>query len=236
MLWAGTSFCVFFSILFASQIALAQQAANAGSPDGKAIFEQRCAKCHGEYGQGISAVVSIAGPSLQAEHDRGRVITAVETGPKHMPSFIRTLSLPEIRAVASYVTDSIAVIPLHGGNIGEGGELFRVYCAPCHRTDVRGGALAFVGANAPDISRKSLALVAGAIRWGPGGMPAFPPSVVNDQQLASIVEYIRYVQRPASPGGIPMNWYGPVAEGFAAWLIVFVIVILTTWIEKGGKG
>ena len=236
MSWAGTNHCVFLLILFASQIAFAQQGANAGSPDGKAIFEQRCAKCHGEYGQGISAVVSIAGPSLQAEHNRGRVITAVETGPMHMPSFMRTLSLAEIRAVASYVTNNIAVIPLHGGNIGEGGELFRVYCAPCHRTDVRGGALAFVGANAPDLSRKSLALVAGAIRWGPGGMPPFPPSVINDQQLASIVEYIRYVQRPASPGGAPMNWYGPVAEGFAAWVIVFVLVILTTWIEKGGKG
>ena len=195
-----------------------------------------CSKCHGDRGQGISAVVSIAGPCLQAEHNSGNVMAAVEIGPGHMPRFVYTLTLAQIRAVTDYVTQDIAVIPFEKGDIGQGGKLFRQYCAACHRTAVRGGALAFVGTNAPALTDDSAALVAGAIRWGPGPMPAFTAAAISNKQVWSIVDYIRYVQHPPNPGGNPLNWYGPVAEGFAAWVGLLLLVLLTFWIEKGGKG
>jgi len=47
-------------------------------------------------------------------------------------------------------------LPLTQGDLGEGGKLFRVYCASCHRTAVRGGALAFTGRNAPALTNKSI--------------------------------------------------------------------------------
>ena len=231
---AGAVFCL-IPVLFATHVALSQ-ATQSAVPPGKAIFEQRCSRCHGEFGQGISAVVSIAGPNLQAEHDRGGVVAAVELGPGHMPSFASTLTIPQIHSVADFVTQSLAIIPLGTGNLGQGGKLFREECAVCHRTAVRGGALAFVGTNAPALTHDSAAIVAGAIRWGPGPMPAFPPASISDQQLASIVAYIGHVQHPVSPGGYALNWYGPVAEGFVAWLGVAAMILLTIWIEKGGKG
>lgn len=163
-------------------------------------------------------------------------MTAVEVGPSHMPSFAYTLSVADIRSVSQYVVDSIADIPLSSGDMKEGGVLFRTYCASCHRTAGRGGALAFVGTNAPVLTEKSGALIAGAIRWGPGPMPAFPPSILDDRQLASVVLYIRYAQHPYSPGGFTLNWYGPVAEGCAAWGVVFGLVGIAVWIERGGKG
>jgi ubiquinol-cytochrome c reductase cytochrome c subunit len=206
------------------------------SPNGQAIFLQHCAKCHGEKGEGINAVVTIAGPNLQAEHNTGSAMTAMETGPSHMPSFVYVLSVPEMRAAADYVVNQLAVIPLTGGSPSEGGTLFRVYCATCHQTGARGGALAFTGINAPALTGKSAAIIAGAVRWGPGPMPAFPPSILTDKQLNSIVTYVEFIQHPPSPGGSPLNWYGPVAEGFAAWVIVFALVVITGWIEKGGKG
>lgn len=212
------------------------QSTNGPSGDGEAIFLQRCAKCHGSQGQGVSSVVTIAGPSLQAEHNPGDVMTAMEVGPSHMPSFAFTLSVAQMRSVADFVTHQLAVIPLGGGDTGQGGKAFRIYCAPCHRTAVRGGALAFTSVNAPDLSQKSPALIAGAIRWGPGPMPSFPPSIIDDHQLASIVEYVKSVQQPPSPGGSPLNWYGPVAEGFAAWVVMFALIAVVGWIEKGGKG
>lgn len=220
--------------LFTSPLAFSQTPAS--PPDGQAIFEQRCAKCHGGQGQGVSAVITIGGPSLQAEHDHGEVMAAMEIGPSHMPQFPYVLSVPEMNAVADFVTQTLAVIPLRGGNLQEGGDLFREYCAPCHRTAVRGGALAFVGTNAPDLTNTSAAIIAGTIRWGPGPMPAFPASVLTDQQVDSIVQYVKHVQHPPSPGGSPMNWIGPVAEGFAAWVVLFGLVFLTGWIERGGKG
>lgn len=213
-----------------------QETTVAPTPDGKAIFQLRCAKCHGVNGGGVTAAITIAGPSLLAEHDHGAAMMAMEVGPNHMPSFARVLSVDEMRAVADYVTQSIAVIPLAGGNLSDGGKLFRVYCAPCHRTAVRGGALAFTGINAPALTGKSPAIIAGAIRWGPGPMPPFPPSVLNDQQLDSIVEYVKFVQHPPSPGGSSLNWYGPVSEGFAAWLVLLAVILTTGWIEKGGNG
>lgn len=206
------------------------------APDGAAIFSQRCSKCHGEKGQGIAAAVTIAGPSLQAEHDLGYVMTAVETGPSHMPAFSRVLQAPQIQAVSQYVITDLAIIPLTGGDIGDGGRLFRVYCAACHRTAVRGGVLAFAGRNAPSLTEKSGSLIAGAIRWGPGTMPSFPATVLSDQQLASIVEYVRFVQHPPNPGGRPLAQIGPVAEGGYAAIAVLVVIGITMWIERGGKG
>ena len=231
-------------ILLLSQPAISQQpqkSPNSGvaqnpSPNGQLLFDQRCALCHGAQGQGVNAVITFAGPSIQAVHNPGDVMMAMEVGPSHMPSFAYTLTIEQMNAIADYVTQRLAVIPLSGGDIGEGGRSFRRYCAPCHQTAVRGGALQFAGTNAPDISDKSPALIAGAIRWGPGTMPSFPSSVITDQQLASIVKYIQFVQHPPNPGGTPMNWFGPVAEGFVAWLTLFGVIVITGWIEKGGKG
>jgi ubiquinol-cytochrome c reductase cytochrome c subunit len=206
------------------------------TPDGAMIFAERCAVCHGKSGEGIAAAVTIAGPSLQAEHDVGRVMTAVESGPSHMPAFSRVLSVAQIRAVSQYVSTQIAVIPLAGGNLSDGGKLFRVYCAACHRAAVRGGALAFAGRNAPALTQKSAALVAGAIRWGPGTMPSFPPEVLDDQQLNSVVQYVKFIQQPPAPGGNPLKYYGPVSEGFAGAAVLLILIGLTVWIEKGGKG
>ncbi len=211
-------------------------AAVGASSDGGAIFSQRCSECHGDQGQGIAAAVSIAGPSLKAEHDLGHVMTAVETGPSHMPAFSRLLTGQQIRAVSGYVTNNLAVIPLGHGDIGEGGKLFRMYCATCHRTAVRGGVLAFAGRNAPSLTDKSPELIAGAIRWGPGTMPAFPKTVLNDEQLDSTVDYVRFVEHPPSPGGTPLKEIGPVAEGGFAAVIALLVIGIAGWIERGGRG
>ena len=153
-----------------------------------------------------------------------------------MPAFSRILAAEQIRAVSQYVTSNLATIPLTHGDIGEGGKLFRVYCATCHRTAVHGGVLAFAGRNAPDLQDNSAALIAGAIRWGPGTMPAFPRFVLSDEQLASTVDYVRFVQHPPNPGGSSLKQIGPVAEGGVAALAMLFVIALAGWIERGGRG
>lgn len=160
----------------------------------------------------------------------------MEVGPSHMPSFAKVLSVEEMRAVATYVTDQIAAMPSTRGDTTEGGKLFRIYCAACHGSAARGGALVFAGVHAPPLTKTSGAIVAGAIRWGPGPMPSFPPSVLSDKQVASIVDYVLFIQHPPSPGGNPLLWYGPVAEGLVAWLGMFLLIGIVGWIEKGEKG
>lgn len=232
----GALLFLFVAIVFITTFAQGED----NSPDsvdrGGQIFSQRCAMCHGEHGEGRSALVTIAGPSLRAEHDYGRVMTAVEVGPSHMPSFVYVLPVDEIRAVSHFVVDRIADIPLPAGDIGEGGRLFRMNCASCHRTAGRGGALGFIGTNAPDLTGKSAALIAGTIRWGPGPMPAFPPAVLDEHALASVVSYVRYAQHPERPGGLALTWYGPFPEGAVAWLFILGMIGVAVWIERGGKG
>lgn len=94
----------------------------------------------------------------------------------------------------------------------------------------------FTGVNAPALTDYSAAMIAGAIRQGPGPMPSFPASILNDQQLASVVDYVKFVQHPPSPGGKTLNFYGPVVEGIVGWIFVLVLIAITRWIERGGKG
>lgn len=224
--------------LFASLVCgfAAGQQPQGVTANGVAIFSQKCAVCHGDKGQGVAAAVTIAGPSLQAERDIGTIMTAIESGPSHMPAFSRVLTVPQIREVSQYVSSEIAVIPLAGGDLATGGELFRADCAACHRTAVRGGALAFAGRNAPALTDKSAALIAGAIRWGPGTMPSFPRTVLDDRQLASVVKYVRFVQHPPDPGGNPLKYYGPVSEGGVGAAMLLSLIGIAMWIEKGGRG
>ncbi|MGH9642897.1 MAG: c-type cytochrome, partial [Terriglobales bacterium] len=111
-----------FAYQFRSRVAFCQES-EAAPPNGQAIFLQRCARCHGEKGEGVNTVITIAGPSIQAEHDAGLAMTAMEVGPSHMPSFAYVLSVAQMRAVADYVTQKLAIIPLSCGNISEGGKL-----------------------------------------------------------------------------------------------------------------
>jgi ubiquinol-cytochrome c reductase cytochrome c subunit len=228
--------CVLVLAAFASQLSFAEPTDAVSLARGGAIFSQRCAKCHGDAGQGISSIASIAGPSLQAEHNPGMVQTAMEVGPSHMPSFFSVLSVEDMHSVAYYVTHQIAVIPLEGGNVSEGGIYFRERCSTCHGSSVRGGVMAFTGVNAPDLTAKSPALIAGAIRWGPGPMPSFPASVLDDHQLASIVSYVEFMQHPPHPGGNSLGYAGPVPEGWVACIGLLCLVGVIVWIEWGGKG
>jgi ubiquinol-cytochrome c reductase cytochrome c subunit len=204
--------------------------------DGKAIFDQHCAECHGDRGQGVSAAISMAGPPLLAVHDPATVMTAMEVGPSHMPRFAFVLSVDQMHAVAAYVTQQLAVMPVNQGNLPEGGKLYRLYCDPCHGPTVRGGVLAFVGVNPPSLATTSPPVIAGVARTGLGPMPSFPPRVLSDQQIDSIVKYVQFMQHPPDAGGSPLGYYGPVAEGFIAWMALFVIIGICGWIEKGGKG
>jgi ubiquinol-cytochrome c reductase cytochrome c subunit len=222
------------AVLMASSLA-AQLPAPTGLP-GQAVFAARCAVCHGDEGQGVSARITIAGPSLQAEHNVRAVISAVRDGRGVMPSFGRVLRYQDIDDVSRYITGQLATIPLSGGNLSEGGILFRTHCAACHRTAVRGGALVMVQTNAPALDTQSAAIIAGAIRSGPGPMPVFPPALMSDQQLASIVDYVQFVQHPPNPGGNPLHWYGPVVEGLVACIMLCAITAIAMWIEKGGRG
>lgn len=222
--------------LACSPIVIGQQPPTSSSAEGAIVFATHCIKCHGPSGGGITGVISTAGPSIRAEHDLQDAIKTIRHGKGMMPSFEPLLLEAQIEAVARYVTTQLADIPLQPGNAAEGGKLFRIYCSACHGAPARGGAVTYAGTNAPSIVNVDPAIVAGAIRWGPGPMPSFAESVLSNQQLDSIVTYVRFLQHPPHPGGTPLGYFGPVAEGLIGWLGAFAIVAAAIWIERKGKG
>ena len=74
-----------------------------------------------------------------------------------------------------------------------GAELFEVSCARCHGAGGQGGIGPPIGtadsAAARDLSD---AQIFGAIRVGPGAMPANP--ALTDGQIDSLVDYLRQLQ------------------------------------------
>ncbi len=87
------------------------------------------------------------------------------------------------------------------GKLGE--DLFQTGCARCHRADLSGGA--DLGGEAPALGPGSNAAteltdeqIGDVIRVGPGAMPGFGRRL-TDEQIDSLVAYLRTVQRGPSP-------------------------------------
>jgi mono/diheme cytochrome c family protein len=87
-----------------------------GSADGKRVYAEACAMCHGPSGKPDTAMVAQMGvrdltaPDLRARITTARVIDQVKRGSQNgiMPSFGGRLSDAQIEAVADYVVRELA--------------------------------------------------------------------------------------------------------------------------------
>ncbi len=114
---------------------------------GRALFETRCAQCHGGDAKGIS------GPDLTVLWAIGtsddRVFRSIQLGVSG--SIMPSSSAPdqEIWAVVAYLKN-ISTVPAFENDRGDadrGQEIFSSTCASCHRVDGHGGHLG------PDLTR-----------------------------------------------------------------------------------
>jgi hypothetical protein len=64
-------------------------------------------------------------------------------------------------------------------------------------------------------------------------MPAFGSAAIDDHQLDQLAAYVRYLANPEDRGGNPLWHLGPFAEGFVAWTVGMIILLLTIrWIGE----
>jgi ubiquinol-cytochrome c reductase cytochrome c subunit len=104
------------------------------------------------------------------------------------------------------------------GNLQSGNQLYSLNCAPCHSALGAGGALGF-GDIVPSLHSATPLQVREAIRIGPGPMPVFGSGTLSDQQVDDIATYVKYLQDPRDRGGASLGRFGPVPEGFVAWVV-----------------
>ena len=213
---------------------------------GQRLYDQACASCHGDNGQGSNNAPSLIGKSASDIHlmlDTGRMPAAVpyvneiHTTPRFTQAQM-ALIVSYVQSFSPKPVDS-SLPQLGAGNIVHGRALFAENCAHCHGATGKGAS---VGANnvAPSLMHATVFQVAEAIRAGPENMPRFGSDVLSDQDVSDIARYVNYIQtQPEAPnginaGGLSLGHVGPVAEGFIAWffglgaLILFIRKIGTT--------
>ncbi len=118
---------------------------------------------------------------------------------------------------------------MRAGDLADGGTLYRAQCAVCHAWSGNGGAL--LHREAPSTHPATALQVGEAVRGGPGNMPRFGTAALTDDQLNSLVRYVRYLDRPDDRGGSPLWHLGPFAEGAIAIVVgLGVLVLAVRWI------
>jgi mono/diheme cytochrome c family protein len=77
--------------------------------DARGLFNENCARCHGENGRAktfhgrLLGAQNLTDPDFQADTSDAQIIHAIKTGPSVMPAFEKKLSSTEIDALATYV-------------------------------------------------------------------------------------------------------------------------------------
>lgn len=234
----------------------ASQAPSEGvsSVEAETLFRSDCAVCHGVDGLGTKRGPSLAGVGqsgvdFMLSTGRMPLVAPGRKTVRHQPiqplpnispadtSLNLKRSEPAydratIDALATYVsglTGGGPKIPdVSGGQLANGGVLYRQQCAACHSWSGDGGAL--LHREAPSLHRSTEVQTAEAIRLGPGQMPRFSSAALTDLQVADVASYVEYLRNPDDRGGQGLGHIGPVAEGAVALLGILALLFFVRWI------
>lgn len=205
--------------------------------EGSKLFAANCATCHGMQSQGTlngPSLIGVGSASVDFQVGTGRMPMQAQ-GPQALVKPVQ-FTAEQTSALSAYVA-SLAPGPsipsqsqLEGGDVANGGELFRINCAMCHNVGGGGGALT-EGKFAPVLKGVAAVHVYEAMLTGPQNMPVFNDLNLTPEEKTDIISYLTYIEANPSPGGIQLGSLGPVSEGLFLWIFgLGSIVALTVWI------
>lgn len=213
--------------------------------DGAHLWARDCASCHGVDGEGTDT-----GPSLEDKGAAG-VKLSLTSGRMPLPDDT-VIDDPEQvrvpRGPVRYTPDEITALVDHArtlvgdpevpdvdvgaGDVARGEEVYKINCAACHTWSGRGGALTN-GRIAPTLAEATPEEVVAAMRTGLGTMPQFSEKAISDAEATDVAAYVDELRNPPSPGGAGLAYLGPFAEGFVAWTVGIVLLLLVVrWIGR----
>jgi ubiquinol-cytochrome c reductase cytochrome c subunit len=236
-------------VLFVPSMRASGQPSPASSPSpGRSLYLADCAWCHGDAGEGTGRGPSLEGvgaasADFMLSTGRMPIPQPRENPPRRPPAYDREA----IDALVQYIVSlgpgiAIPSVDPAAGNLQDGAALYEINCAACHSSSGIGGALT-QGLEAPSLLDSTPVEVAEAMRLGgaglrSGNMPRFGPDQIDEQQLNTILAYVRFLQRRAERtdrGGLSLGRWGPVAEGFVAWAVgMLALVFVVRWIGERG--
>ena len=207
--------------------------------EGRQIFEQTCATCHGIEAQGTAVAPSLIGVGAAAvdfQVSTGRM-PAKEPGPENGRG-PRQLNPAQTRAVAAYIQSlsggppipTAAQVGTSGADLALGQQLFTADCAQCHNFVGAGGALTY-GKYAPALTASTPTQMYEAMLTGPEAMPVFNDTTITPSEKRDIIAYVAATRAQPNPGGFSLGRIGPVTEGLVAFLgLLFFMVLAAMWI------
>jgi len=205
-----------------------------------AIYQRDCAVCHGSTGKGTSLGPRIAGRGTALVDymlSTGRMPLPSPHAPldRRTPAYDAATREELVRYIAGFAPGGPAIpkLDLAHADLGEGGQLYQLNCAPCHSAGGEGGAL--LNTAAPPLRDATPEQTAEAIRSGPPPMPRFGQAALSDAQVSSVVAYVQYLRHPDNRGGIPLWNLGPLTEGAVALVFGLGLLVSVAWlIERRG--
>jgi ubiquinol-cytochrome c reductase cytochrome c subunit len=198
--------------------------------EGRELFLEGCASCHGQDARGIAD----RGPNL---HGAGALSADFYLRTGRMPLAVPgeqpmrndpLYSEDEIQRLVAYVGSlggpGIPTVDPAAGDLSEGERLFTLFCAGCHGKLAVGGTV--TGALAPSLDQATPVQVAQAIRIGPYVMPRFDEKLLDQGEVDSIVAYVEKTKDADNRGGWDLGGVGPIPEGMVAFFIGLLALIL----------
>jgi ubiquinol-cytochrome c reductase cytochrome c subunit len=213
---------------------------SAAAEQGKRLYDQSCATCHGPNAQGVTgrapSLIGVGSASVEFQVETGRM-PAARPNQAQIERKDPQFSDDQARQLGAYIQalGGGPQLPAgnnlrEGGNVAAGGELFRVNCSSCHAFSANGGALSS-GKYAPTLKPATDRQIYAAMLSGPQNMPVFGDNQLTPQEKRDIIAYIQYQKQDKDPGGFGLGRYGPVPEGLVIFLIGMVALVFTTlWI------
>jgi ubiquinol-cytochrome c reductase cytochrome c subunit len=207
---------------------------------GKRLYDQSCATCHGPNAQGVQgrgpSLVGVGSAAVEFQVETGRMPAArpQQAQVERKQPMFTTEQAQQMGAYIQALGDGPKLPASNnlreGGDVAQGGELFRVNCASCHAFSANGGALSS-GKFAPSLQPSTDRQIYAAMLTGPQNMPVFGDNQLTPQEKRDIIAYVQYQKQDKDPGGFGLGRYGPVPEGLVIFLVGMVsILFVTVWI------
>jgi ubiquinol-cytochrome c reductase cytochrome c subunit len=213
---------------------------------GRAIFLQDCATCHGMGAQGNNGVapglIGVGAAAVDFQVSTGRMpLRENDAEAARKPP---QLNKSQTHAVAAYIASlgggpaipSAAQVSTSGADVGLGQQIFVADCAQCHNFVGAGGALTY-GKYAPALTQATPTQIYEAMLTGPEAMPDFNDATLTPGQKRDVIAYVTGVRSETNPGGFSLGRVGPITEGLVAFLgLLLFMVLMALWITaKHGK-